>query len=61
MKSCNDIYILISVIDGASSEDMKDLISISKLCSQNKSICVDPSVGGETPFVDKHPKKLQPA
>ena len=52
MKLCNDIYILISVIDGASFEDMKDLISISKLCSQDESICADPSVGGETPFVD---------
>ena len=51
MKLCNDIYILISVIDGASFEDMKDLLSLLKLCSQNESICVDPSVGGETPFV----------
>ena len=41
MKLCMDIYILSTVFDGAPFEDLKDLLSSSKLASQNQSICGD--------------------
>ena len=41
MKLGYDIYILTSVIDGAPFDDMKDMLSISKLSSQNQSTCVN--------------------
>ena len=41
MKLGYDIYILTSVIDAAPFEDMKDMLSISKLSSQKQSTCVN--------------------
>ncbi|MCG8034211.1 MAG: hypothetical protein JAZ03_18840 [Candidatus Thiodiazotropha taylori] len=38
MKLCSDIYILTAVVDGAPFDDMKDLISSSKLSSQSISV-----------------------
>ena len=48
-KLCSDIYILTSVLDGAPFEDIKDLISTSKLSTQNESMYVDPGTAQDTP------------
>ena len=46
VKLCNDIYVLASVFEGASFDDMKELLSISKYnqdSTQNDAICIDSS------------------
>ena len=46
VKLCNDIYMLASVFEGASFEDMKELLSISKLNNentQNHTVCIESS------------------
>ena len=55
MKLCTDIYTLTSVIDGGPFEDLRDLLSSSKLASQNQSICGDSglNVGSQKEDKDK--------
>ena len=46
VKLCNDIYVLASVFEGASFDDLKELLSISKYnqdSTQNDAICIDSS------------------
>ena len=46
MKLCNDIYVLASLFEGASFEDMKELLSISKFNNentQNDTVCIESS------------------
>ena len=46
VKLCNDIYVLASVFEGASFEDMKELLSISKFNNentQNDTVCIESS------------------
>ena len=46
VKLCNDVYVLASVFEGASFDDMKELLSISKYnqdSTQNDAICIDSS------------------
>ena len=49
LKLCADIYVLVSVLDGASSDDLKDLISSARYVSQTEN---DESVlvGAGTPL-----------
>ena len=37
MKLCADVFVLISVLDGARADDLKDLISSSKYASQTEN------------------------
>ena len=53
MKLCSDIYVLTSVADGAPFEDMKDLLSISKLPSHNQSVCGDTNPDFRSQVEDK--------
>ena len=53
MKLCRDIYVLTSVVDGAPFEDMKDLLSISKLPSHNQSVCGDTNPDFRSQVEDK--------
>ena len=41
MKLCSDIYVLTSILDGASFDEMKDLISSGKTSTQNDSVSVE--------------------
>lgn len=44
MKLCTDIHTLTTVVEGAPFEDLKDLLSISKLALHNQSMCGDSSL-----------------
>ena len=54
MKRCSGIYVLTSVADGgAPFEDMKDLLSLSKLPSHNRSVCGDTNPDFRSQVEDK--------